>query len=74
MSAPLPPYFWDNVSESRRRRLKRRTRRRAIQMGFFGGVAGSLIALGVLHNNVFQLFWGFVLLLVCGAVVVTRKR
>ena len=57
----LPADFWENVSESRRRRIRRRTRRRALVAGFFGGIAGALVALGIIHSNILQLFWGLVI-------------
>lgn len=67
LDAPLPAEFWDNVSESRRRRIRRRTRRRAMRAGFFGGIAGVLIAHGIITNNIVELFWG---LMVLGVLIV----
>ena len=72
MSVDLPAEFWHNVSESRRLRLKRRTRRLRLQGAFWGIVSGYLIATGVLHNDVPRLFWGAILFLALSTYLLIR--
>jgi hypothetical protein len=79
LSAPdhsLPASFWENVSESRRRRIQRRTRRRAARSAFFGGIAGFLVAHGIITSNIIELFWGLVIagVLVVVLLYVTSPR
>jgi len=59
LDVPLEAEFWDNVSESRRIRLRRRAWHRGVWITLLSLATGWLFVTGVLASDLQRLFLGF---------------